>query len=278
MTGFDTPAAHVSEPARKGYVEYEIDVERVLRNELPGVVDATEIAPLTAEAIAAIPEKAKGAYVLFENGHPVYAGKTDTRHGFRDRLSRHSHTIQDRDGFDPGTIGFKAVRILVFSNFDVEAILIKELQKKDATALAWNNSGFGSNDPGRNREGQEPAEFDVRRSINIDRPLPFLLPSEEISVLSLLVRLKEGVSYDFRYETDPNSKGKPGDYRKGQIEQRDAPPVVLPAKHASMREALHVVLSALPSGWQATIFPGRVILYRESKTYAYAREYLAQGA
>ena len=86
---FETPAAQVVETTARGYVEYEIDVEKVLRDELPGVVDRAEIAPLTLEAIATIPERAKGAYVLFENGIPVYAGKTDTRHGFRSRLARH---------------------------------------------------------------------------------------------------------------------------------------------------------------------------------------------
>lgn len=181
-----------------GYAEYEIDIEKVLRTELPDLLARIPIAPLTLEAINAIPAGAKGAYVLFENGHPVYAGKTDTRHGFRDRLSRHAFTIENRHNLDPAAIGFKAIRILVFSNFDVEAILIGSLRKADETALRWNDSGFGSNDPGRSRERQEPAIFDVQHPIDIDRPLS--LDEGNYDLLSLLIKLKEQSTYLVRYQ------------------------------------------------------------------------------
>jgi hypothetical protein len=260
VTAKDTPAGDVFEAAPAGYIEYEINVERVLRDELPGVLGQVELAPLTAEAVLTIPLKAKGAYVLYENGHPVYAGKTDTRHGFRDRLTRHSDTIQHRQGFDHSTIGFKAVRIMVFSNFDVEAILISELRRLDSSALAWNYSGFGSNDPGRNRERQAPASFDVERPINIDRPLDFLRHGFT-SVLDLLLALKSGLPYVFRYETSHE-------------ELRAAPPVIVPNGQPTFREMLNLVLQVLPAGWRVTVFPGRVIFYKENETYPHAREYL----
>lgn len=268
MTTKDTPAGDLFEAAPAGYVEYEINVERVLRDELPGVLDQVELAPMTQEAVLAIPPKAKGAYVLYENGHPVYAGKTDTRHGFRDRLTRHSYTIQHRHGFDHSVIGFKAVRIMVFSNFDVEAILIDELRRRDKTALAWNYSGFGSNDPGRNRERQEPAPFDVERPVNIDKPLDFI-PTGTLGVLDLLVALKAGLPYNFRYQTDPGRR-----HTVGHTDQRAAPPVAVPSGQPTLRELLKVTLEALPDGWRATVFPGRVILYKESETYPFALEYL----
>ena len=275
---FETPAAQVVEMTARGYVEYEIDVEKVLRDELPGVVDRAEIASLTLEAIAAIPERAKGAYVLFEDGVPVYAGKTDTRHGFRSRLARHHHTIQDRIGLDPATIGFKAVRIMVFSNFDVEAILIDELRRKDANALRWNFSGFGSNDPGHNRETQEPAEFDKERPIDIDKPLDFLPRDTMMGTLDLLVAIKDGLPYLFRYETDANERGRAKRHTIGHIDQREAAPITLPAEPITMRKALRLALRTLPNEWRATIFPDRVILYREKVTYKYAREHLDDEA
>lgn len=274
---FDTPTAHVSEPVRAGYVEYEIDVEKVLRDELPGVLERTEIAPLTLDAIATIPERAKGAYVLFENGHPVYAGKTDTRHGFRSRLTRHHHTIQDRVGLDPSTIGFKAVRIMVFSNFDVEAILIDELRRKDPTALRWNFSGFGSNDPGHNRETQEPADFDKERPVDIDRALTFVEGGRTVGALDLLMAIKDGLPYLFRYETDLNDKGRPKRHTIGHVDHREAAPIELPAEPITMRQALGLILKVLPNEWRATIFPDRVILYREKVNYKFAREYLDDG-
>lgn len=268
-----TPVADVMASGPSGYIEYEINVERILRAELPGKLVEVDVAPLTEAAIDALPLKAKGAYVLYEDGVAVYAGKTDAKHGFRDRLLRHSYTIQHRHGFDHSRIGFKAVRIMVFSNFDVEAILIKEMRRQDKKALAWNNSGFGSNDPGHQRERQKPASFDVNRPVNIDRPLPFLT-SGEIPLLRLLITLKNSLPYNFRYETDLDDKDEPIDYRKGHIDQRSAQPVVIPSESLTFREVLAFILGALPSGWRVTVFPGRVILYNEEETYRFALEYI----
>lgn len=273
MTEIETPAAHVFDPAPKGYIEYEIDVEKILRDELPGIIASAAPAQLTREAVNALPERAKGAYVLYEDGRPVYAGKTDTRHGFRSRLGRHFETVQARLDLDPDKLSFKAVRIMVFSNFDVEAILINELRRQDSEALKWNFSGFGSNDPGHNREGQEPAQFDKERPIDIDRPLSFLAPGRT-PLLQLLIQLKENLTYDFRYQTDPNEKGKPKRYTVGESDQRAAGDIELPNMAVTMRDALKIILAALPEGWRATIFPNRVILYREQVSYQYAREYL----
>lgn len=270
MTESQTPAATIIDVEPNGYVEYEIDIEKVMRTDLPLVFSGLALAPLTAEAIGRIPKGAKGAYVLFENGRAVYAGKTDTRHGFRDRLERHAFTIQHRLNISPAQIGFKAIRILVFSNFDVEAILIGALRRADNTALEWNDSGFGSNDPGHRRETQEPAAFDVERPIDIDRVLDF--PGGTYPLLDLLINLKNNVPYTLRYQTDEIvGKKNPAHYRKGHQDQREAPLVsIVPGD--TMRGVLEKILCALPEGWQATIFPDRVILYKESVHYPYARE------
>ena len=272
VTESQTAAATIIDSELKGYVEYEIDIEKVLRNELPKVVAGIELAPLTAASVNAIPGGAKGAYVLFVDGYPVYAGKTDTRHGFRDRLNRHAFTIQNRKNLDPSTIAFKAIRILVFSNFDVEAILIDAMRKADKGALAWNDSGFGSNDPGHNREGQQPADFDVSYPINIDRQLHLVVAGSQ-AVLPLLIRLKQHLPYDLRYETDlkPGTDDKYVNYRKGHSDQRKAPEIEVAAGDTT-RTLLSKIMAALPGGWRTTVFPGRVILYKEDKSYRYETE------
>lgn len=271
VTASQTAAGTAIDLELKGYVEYEIDIEKVLRHELPVVIAGIELASLTVASVNVIPEGAKGAYVLFLDGHPVYAGKTDTRHGFRDRLNRHAFTIQNRKNLDPEGIGFKAIRILVFSNFDVEAILIDAMRAADHSALAWNDSGFGSNDPGHNREGQRPADFDLSYPINIDRPLHLVEPGEH-EVLRLLILLKQHLPYDLRYETDPKpNSDKPSSYRKGHVDHRDAPRISVEDSDTT-RTILCKVMGALRSGWRTTVFPGRVILYKEDTEYRYALE------
>lgn len=271
MTKSKTASAQIISPGPHGYVEYEIDFETVLRNDLHRLVSEVPIASLTKEAINQIPEGAKGAYVLLLDGQPVYAGKTDVRHGFRDRLNRHVFTIQNRKHLDPSRIGFKAIRIMVFSNFDVEAILIDSMRKADETALIWNYSGFGSNDPGHNREGQEPSDFDVQYPINVDRELNIFKPGPH-QLLPMLIQLKKHLPYYFRYETDllPGKK-RPVSHKKGHVDQRSAAPVVVDAGD-TVRDLLSKTLRVLPEGWRVTLFPGRVILYKESVDYKYASE------
>ncbi|MBP1848265.1 hypothetical protein J2046_006556 [Rhizobium petrolearium] len=271
MARSKTASAQIIRPGPIGYVEYEIDIEAALRRDLPRLVSEISITPLTIEAINKLPEGAKGAYVLFLDEKPIYAGKTDVRHGFRDRLSRHFYTIRNRENLDPSRIGFKAIRIMVFSNFDVEAILIHEMRKADKKVLAWNYSGFGSNDPGHNREGQRPSKFDFEYPINIDRELGLFEPGPH-QLLPMLIHLKENLPYYFRYETDllPGKK-KPEHYTKGHADQRSAAMVLVDAGD-SVRNLLNKARKVLPEGWQVTLFPGRVILYKESTIYKHRSE------
>lgn len=209
-----------------GYEEFEIDIEAILREQLPARFVKITPASLTLENVQNLPAAAKGAYVLLESGKYVYAGKTDARHGFRSRLERHAYSLKYRKNIDPNAIAFIAVRIMVFSNFDVETILIKQLRQANSSALAWNNSGFGSNDPGHRREHQEPAKFDVEHPVDVDRPLTFLKAGGH-NVRDLLILLKRQLPYDFRYETDIVGKKKNGHpkYAKdtvGHQEQRAA--------------------------------------------------------
>lgn len=258
-----------------GYDEFEMDVERVLRDQLPTFFEGIDVAPLTRESVEALPKGAKGAYVLYYRGIPVYAGKTDAKHGFRSRLERHWYTLQHRHGIHIEDIGFKAVRVMVFSNFDVEAILIAELRKQNEEFLGWNDSGFGSNDPGHNREGQQPAEFDEQFPIDIDKPLD-VIPVGTQNLKDLLATVKDGLPYLLRYETDikerRGNKTIYVNYRVGHADQR-AVDVTIPASPMTMREFITIVMAAMP-GWQATVFPDRVILYRERTDYTFAKEYI----
>jgi hypothetical protein len=237
-----------------GYDEFEIDVEAILRDQLPRFFTAVAPAPLTAENVAALPERAKGAYMLLLDDVPVYAGKTDTRHGFRDRLNRHSWTVQGRKGLDPARLSFKAVRIMVFSAFDVEAILIAEMKKEGVGSLPWNNSGFGSNDPGKNRDGQQPADFDQWYPVDIDFPIDGLPPGE-MSLSEFLRVVKGKLPFLIRNAPLPDDIRVTG----------------LPTT-STVRDLLKMTIAALPPGWQVTVLHGRIIIYKENRDYPYKIE------
>ncbi len=244
-----------------GYAEFEIDIEEILRRTLPAFFEQIPQAPLTARSVAEVPQGAKGAYLLLHDGAVVYAGKTDTRHGFRDRLGRHSESVQHRVNLDPAKMAFKAVRIMVFSAFDVEAILIAETRTATPGALPWNDSGFGSNDPGRRRDGQEPAKFDKWFPVDIDRPLD--IPTGDQSVGDALRATKSAVPYLIRFQDHAELQAR----------------MEVPDDHTStMRSILKAAVAALPKGWQATVLHGRVVLYQEHRDYDYMVEAIRRDA
>lgn len=245
-------------PEVPGYGEYEIDIEAVLRDRLPGYFDTLNAVPLTSENVRKIPMGAKGAYMLFKGNStiPVYVGKTDAEHGFRDRLDRHAFTVQGRHNLDPNEMCFKAVRILVFSALDVEAILIKTMKEHHPTSISWNNSGFGSNDPGKRRDGQEPARFDKLFPIDFDYIINGL-PVGLSPLRDVLTSAKAKLPYLFRFDDIPidlNINAVPSS--------------------CSFRDLINRTMLVLNSGWQCTVLHGRVIMYPRHEDYEWKQEVL----
>lgn len=254
-----------------GFLEYEANLEEVLRLQLPPLVRSGKQAPLTLANVRALPEEARGAYALFDKTDLVYVGKTDAQEGFRSRLERHCHGIQHRKGLTPTDISFIAIKIAVFHNAAVETMLIEALNNPP-----WNNSGFGSNDPGHNREDQIASEFDTKHPVDIDIPLDFV-KSGDYRTLDFLVSLKDSLPYTFRYETDATDGKKRGaKHTTGHSDQRETA-LIAPKDNLTMRECMRIAVAALPVGWVATLFPDRVILYKEKDRAPYknAKEVIA---
>lgn len=244
------------------YAEFELDIPGVMRAELPKYFDAMPETSLTEENVrGGIPDGAQGAYLLFLKGSLVYIGKTDSKAGFRNRLLRHLNFVHHRRNIDPTDVTFKAVRIFVFSNFDLETMLIEEYTKQREARPVWNYSGFGSNDPGRRREGQDPAVYDLEYPVDIDEEVPFLDPGEH-KLLEAVLTLKNSLPYIFRYDTGG------AHWTKGHQLMRN-PTIQVPKGSMTTRKALRLILGALPNGWRATVLPNRVILYPEDEGASY---------
>ncbi len=236
------------------YVEFEFDLSDALLTRLVQLLDGMEPTALTAGNVASIPE-GQGVYQLFHNGGLVYIGKTDSEAGLPQRLRRHVRSIQNRQNLDVAEISFNAVRIFVFTAMDLETLLIRSYGRP-----GWNNSGFGSNDPGRNRDRTRlrPEGFDARYPINVDRELDFALPAGGAAA-TVLAALKESLPYVFRFELDGRSRRPHPDLANAQV--------ALTNGQQTVRAVLESVLATLPPGWQATALPSRVIIYREDYTY-----------
>ncbi|WP_411001451.1 GIY-YIG nuclease family protein [Paenibacillus sp. TH7-28] len=233
-----------------GFDEFELDLELAFKRDLPPFIDKVEAAPLTYDNVAAIPVKKNGVYLLIQDNKVMYVGKTDSQAGFQNRLTRHATHIQHRKNLDPESISFKAIAIPVFKNADLENMLIQHYN------APWNYSGFGSNDPGKQRDTQEPANFDKQYPIDIDIPLSFI-PSGTYVCLELLKVLSANLPYTFRFE------------RKAYQDELEIP-ITVPIENITVKELLTLILNQLPVGkWQATVLLGRVILYRELKNYPF---------
>ncbi len=247
-------------PQIKGYREFEFDLPGALLDHLVRALDEMETAPLRADSLAVVPE-AQGVYQLFLYDHLVYIGKTDAEAGLFKRLTRHSRKILHRIGLDPSRVGFKAIRIFVFTAMDLETQLIK---RYSAVARAdWNGSGFGSNDPGRERDTQQPSRFDQEYPIDIDRILETDFSGAQ-SAAEVAGMLKSELPFTFRYQMQRSRARTPHpDLTDTVVTISDGP--------KSAREVIAELVNQLPQGWQATALSAVLILYKEvADTYPQA--------
>jgi hypothetical protein len=123
-------------------------------------------------------------------------------------------------------------------------------------APSWNNSGFGSNDPGRERDTQKPSKFDTAYPLDIDTPLtlpPCPLPDPCLAIPALSW-LRIQLPYTLRFRDSGNEIGNAA-----------VSPAVLFGTGITMRRVIGLLMTALPVGWQATVLQGYVILYKETR-------------
>jgi hypothetical protein len=236
-----------------GFRAFEFDLPPALLKQVFGVLDGMEQGALTPQHVGTVVPEAQGVYQLFHNGKLVYVGKTDAQSGLRRRLERHAYTILSRHKLDVADMSFKAVQVLVFSAMDLETSLIGHYRELGSPS-AWNGSGFGSNDPGRNRDKTALREdgFDANYPINIDLPLNLEGLREKRSARELLSAISGRLPYTLRFERTAMA-----------TEQLDAASISCGPEIGTMRQVMERVIENLPKGWQATKLSGRVILYRE---------------
>jgi hypothetical protein len=252
-----------------GYREFEFDLPQALLINLVRAFDSMEGASLMPDLVTAIPE-AQGVYQLFHQGALVYIGKTDAQAGLRERLTRHAWTVQHRKNLDPAQVSFKAIRVFVFTAIDLETQLIQHYRASGP--VAWNFSGFGSNDPGRERDTTniKPEGFDAQFPVDLDRKVVLDVASPAFAS-EALTALRRALPYTFRFESAGRGSRKP----HPDLEEAA---VSLPSRVFTTRELLVHIARSLPPGWQATLLAGRVILYKENREYPFGEVIVRSGS
>lgn len=238
-------------PTIKGYGEFELDLYRAIDEQLPPVMDKLAPVALTQNNIDALPLGSQGVYMLYHKKTLVYVGKTTSEHGFKDRLGKHLRRFSHRQGLNLKDIEFKAVRVMVYRIMDLERLLINHYGNKQ---LSWQNTGIGSNDTGNNRDKQKSSKFDDQYPI--DTSIALNIQNGKYRVDKLLSEMKNRVPYTFRYE----KKSKP------VIDDYKAAIVSVSTSH-TIDDLLHLIIQELPTGWYATVLPGRVTLYKQHPDY-----------
>lgn len=244
------------------FKDLEFDLPSALLAQLVDLFGCMKPGPLNEEAVLSVPE-GQGVYQLLFNGELVYVGKTDAKDGLRQRLLRHAKKICFRRNLHQSQVTFKAIRVYVFTPMDLEDLLIKHY-RECKIPLAWNLSGFGSNDPGRKRDHSEikAIHFDSMYPIDLDCEASISPAEGGSSVAEVLMRLKEQLAYTIRFQN------KGGKSREPHSDLKQAMVQLHSARH-SVLSILRQVKKALGEEWQITALPGYVIIYRERATYSH---------
>lgn len=240
-----------------GYAELEFDLPGALLESILKHLKEVDAADLTLANTSVIPDE-QGVYALYlkRDDQLVYIGKTDGEAGLGRRLTRHARKIDGRQNIGPTDVAFKAIRLYVFTAMDLETALIRSFG--GVKNVAWNNSGFGSNDPGKERDTTryKPDHFDTLYPIRLDEAFVELTPGRQ-SVAEVMQALKDGLPYLLRFQR-PNSSSRSSYHPDFEASLIEVPPTGM-----TTREAVTACLAALPAGWHATALPSHIIVYKD---------------
>jgi hypothetical protein len=236
---------------------FEIDIVSALSSQLVTALERLDVGPLSTDVLNSL-DAGKGVYQLFHKGALVYVGKAES---LKKRLEEHREKISGRRNIEVDDMGFKC--LYVHPNWTAlapEDALIKYHRNLGKGSCPWNGNGFGPHDPGREREttNKRVEGFDATYKIRDDWPCSWIKPGEYIA-FDLLKSLKQGLPYLLRFAgVKPKSTIPHPDLLVAKIN--------IPREGIRARDLLTLVASELP-GWQATVFPGHMILYKEHRQY-----------
>jgi hypothetical protein len=244
---------------------FNLDLHRALLEQLPESLEQLAAAPLT-EANLKVLGGERGVYRLFERGRPVYVGKSEQP--LAQRLDQHRRRCSGRLNIDISDMSFCCLYVDRFVDAaSPERVLIAKYRALGEAP--WNvGEGFAPKDVGRKRDGGRPGQWFLDRPADYRALVTVPIGGQTVPLLSALEHLKDWVPFDlFRY-----ASGRSDDQKDRENAEVDYPGryVALPAGPAPVLAHLRAIMEQLPAGWQATVLPHGVILYKEDHHYDYA--------
>jgi hypothetical protein len=243
---------------------FQLDLYAALLEQLPNALEKTTPTPLNEQSLRLLREE-RGIYQLFHRSDPVYIGKADKK--LTTRLRKHYRRCSGRRNINPHDISFRCLYLdKLVDATSPERELIKQYQKQGQAP--WNQKeGFGSNDLGHGRKNQRPGRWFIDRPADYQAVVRIEQAGNELPMLKALELLREAVPFDlFRFASKDSRS--PAD--KTSSEDYAAAFVTLERGDVPLLCHLHRIIEALPVGWQATVNPAGVTLYKERVNYDYA--------
>lgn len=235
------------------FSQFDFNLAEAVLAQLVMEFDELEPASLVPDNLSKV-DREPGVYQLFLDDTLVYVGKADDN--LSKRLGEHYLTITSRKNTNVDAVKFCCLSLhRNWAPLTHESLLIR--QYKSEGRCEWNNSGIGNHDPGRKRDDWKPNVFDTQ--FPIDESLPCIgVKAGQYNGNKLLQAVKGAVPYTFRYETNGHWKSGHPDYNEITV---DVPVDDMPAVEIIRHIASHL------KGWQATLFPSHIILYKEDHEY-----------
>lgn len=238
--------------------EFKLSITRALAHQL--MVSLDELTPtfLTEGNLQQL-ERRGGVYELFKDDDVVYVGKAERNLG--NRLRQHKTKISGRRNVSVDQMRFRCLYV----DDDLQAVAPERMLISEYTGRGkapWNTSGYGNNDPGRNRDHSEldADHFDALFPANLNYSLA--VGAGNWNAQSLLARVKRDLPWVLRYRLEAE-----------ESEERSDIQVHIPADTMTAADLLTRIMERLPSKYQATALPGYVIVYAERDNYPSARRY-----
>ncbi|KQX65976.1 GIY-YIG nuclease family protein [Angustibacter sp. Root456] len=237
---------------------FTLDLNAALLAQLPAALEGLETAPLTKENLAKLgPEH--GVYQLFHQGQPVYIGKS--KQALRNRLGQHLNRCSGRYNIDLADMSFRCLYVDKFvDSASPESVLIERYQAQGKAP--WNvKEGFAPKDVGRGRPDGRPGKWYLDRPVRHDCVIEVDGAGEPMPIEQALLAIKNAVPFDlFKFASQRSRLPKD----QAMTEDYVGRTVTLASGPSPLMDHLANVLHQLPPGWQASIIPQGVFVYRES--------------